>query len=158
MSTLICTVAGISVFLNEDTRALTFTCGLQIDGDGSGGNSYNDPDFQDATSLRLDGKSLSAEVDRYFVVPPAIIRAVPGIVLGCQGHAKNLSNGKESDMVAGDIGPRRKLGEGSIALAEALGIPSSPIDGGTSERIVCVTLWPGKAAVVDGKKYALQAS
>jgi len=157
MSKIICTVAGIDVTQNDD-GSLSFICGLQIDGDGSGGNSYNDPDFQDATSLRAHSRSLNAEEEPYFVVPPAILRGVAPIVLGCQGHARNLRNGKSSELVVGDIGPRRKLGEGSIALALALGIPSSPLTGGTSERIVAVTIWPGHPATVSGRQYVLQPS
>jgi hypothetical protein len=144
--------------MDNGDGSLTYLAGCQSDGDGSGGNSYNDPDFQDATSLKLDGKSLNAEVDRYIVVPPAIIRAVSGIVLGCQARAQNIQNGKVTDAVIGDVGPRKKLGEASIATLEALGIPSSPISGGTNLRIVKVTLWPGKAANVGGKQYQLQAS
>lgn len=157
MSKIICTVAGIDV-TEEDDGSITYLSGFQIDGDGSGGNTFEDPDYQESTSLRINGHYLNAEVDRYIVVPPAIIRGVPGIVLGCQAHLDNTRNGMSTDGVTGDIGPRRKLGEGSIATAQALGIPSSPLSGGTSERIIKVTLWPGKAAVVLGKKYQLQRS
>jgi hypothetical protein len=48
-----------------------------------------------------------------------------------------------------DTGPRRKIGEGSIALAEALGLPSSPRTGKTDDGVLYVVfpgsgLGPGK--------------
>ena len=43
--------------------------------------------------------------------------------------------GKKSDAIYADIGPRFQLGEGSIALAKALGINSDPKRGGTEEKM-----------------------
>lgn len=43
-----------------------------------------------------------------------------------------------SPALVADIGPRRKLGEGSIALAEALGVNSSPKNGGAGSGVVYV--------------------
>jgi len=37
--------------------------------------------------------------------------------------------------IVGDVGPRGKYGEGSIALAEALGIPASPKHGGVDAGV-----------------------
>lgn len=37
--------------------------------------------------------------------------------------------------IVADIGPKDQLGEGSIALAEALGIPSSPRTGGVKSNV-----------------------
>jgi len=39
------------------------------------------------------------------------------------------------EAIYADIGPKNHLGEGSIALAEALGIPSDPKRGGTSRGV-----------------------
>jgi hypothetical protein len=83
---------------------------------------------------------------------------VKGIVLGCKGFALNTKNGMHSDAVVGDIGPHRKLGEVSDSLAAALGLNPSPVDGGTDDHIIQYTLWPGTAAVVDGKSYKLKQS
>jgi len=43
--------------------------------------------------------------------------------------------------VLADIGPSGKWGEGSIALANALGIPSSPRNGGLEEEVVRYTIF-----------------
>lgn len=50
----------------------------------------------------------------------------------------NRSNGQVAGAIVADIGPVGKLGEGSIALAEALGIPSDPRRGGTSRNVVYI--------------------
>lgn len=44
--------------------------------------------------------------------------------------------------VYADVGPANKIGEGSIALAAALGIPSSPKTGGTAHGIIYI-VFPG---------------
>ena len=43
--------------------------------------------------------------------------------------------GRSSAAIAGDVGPHRKLGEGSQALAAALGLPSSPRTGGCASGV-----------------------
>jgi hypothetical protein len=92
----------------------------------------------------------------FIVVPPLIINAVGPVVLGCRARAKNQSNGRVVECMVGDVGPRTKLGELSIAAAAALGIPSSPRTGGTNSRIVMYELWPGQQAGVNGVTFRLQ--
>src|ERR1700761_625391 len=144
---ILLTVDGIDVVWNGER--LTFLAGMQIDGDGSGGNIENDPDFQNDTSLHFEGQPLNAREDKWIVLPPEIILAVPGIVLGCQAHVLN-TNGLESDCVVGDVGPRGKLGEGSIALANAIAVPSNPVTGGLDRRVIRYAVYPGMPALVDG--------
>lgn len=146
-------IEGESIFELDDST-VTYNAKLAVDTDGSG-PLHDDPCAQSDTSLHLNGKALNADVDKYIVVPPAIINGVKGIVLGCQAYVKNLSNGRTSEAVVGDIGPH-KLGEASVALAMALGVDSSPTKGGTDKHIIHYSLRPGVAAVVDGKQYVLQ--
>lgn len=59
----------------------------------------------------------------------------------------NLANGNKVPCIVGDIGPADQLGEGSIALAAALGIPSSPRNGGCAGDILTIVFsgsrtWP----------------
>lgn len=150
----ICTIEGEDV--NEmDDSTVNYKAKFAVDTDGSG-PLHGDPCAQRDTSLHLMGKALNADVDKYVVVPPAIIKGVKGIVLGCQAFCTNVKNGRTSEAVVGDVGPRKKLGEGSVALAAALGIDPSPTTGGTEEHVVHYSLIPGKAASVDGKHYHLQ--
>jgi hypothetical protein len=78
---------------------------------------------------------------------------IPFVVLPPEGfqHARlgdfatvaNLQNGRVSAaIVADESAPGLKFGEGSIALAEALGIESSPRNGG-KDRGVAYVIYPG---------------
>jgi len=79
-------------------------------------------------------------------------KAVPYIVLpgGSQGGAKlgdfavvlNRKNGRQSPAIFADVGPKDHLGEGSIALADDLGIDSNPKRGGAASGIVYI-VFPG---------------
>jgi hypothetical protein len=103
------------------------------------------------TWYRIPGKELgdpSAYVDSqtvpYIVVPPLIVQEVAGVVRGCRARA--TWNGKSVEGAVADLGPRTKIGELSIAMADALGMPSSPRHGGVSKPTVTYELWPGQAA------------
>ena len=68
----------------------------------------------------------------YFVLPPG---SGGGAKPGDFGVVINLKNQKMSFAIYADKGPRNQIGEGSIALAKALGIPSDPKRGGTSDGV-----------------------
>lgn len=156
MPKLLATIEGCDITLFDD-GTVKYTAKFAVDTDGSG-PLHGDPDAQADTSLHLNGKALNADVDKYIVVPPAIIHGVGPVVLGCQAFARNTRNGMKSEAVVGDIGPHKKLGEGSVALAKALGINPSPTRGGEDAHIVEITILPGQAAAVDAKQYTLQPS
>lgn len=154
MRTILDTVEGHPINLLDD-GTIQYTAAGRIDGDGSGGNSWHDPDFQDATSLKFKGVSLNAETENYIVAHPSIIKGVAPIVLGSQAFV--TYKGKTVPAVVGDIGPHSRLGEMSIACAKALGIPESPLTGGV-ESGVSYEIQPGVPATANGKTYDLQAS
>lgn len=115
------------------------------------------------TSYVIPGKDrktfdayLDSEKVPYIVVPPCIIRGVKGIVMGCRAIVE--FNGKSVVAMVGDAGPKTKTGEGSIALAKLLGIPSSPRTGGIDKPLVKYTIFPGVEATINGVTYPLQAS
>lgn len=87
---------------------------------------------------------LDSETENYIVVPPLIITHTRGVVRGCK--ARVTYQGRSAWAVVGDKGPRDKVGEMSIALARALGIPHSPRTGGTDKPEVLYDLWPGVPA------------
>jgi hypothetical protein len=89
----------------------------------------------------------------YIVVSPLIRNAAAGIVLGCK--ARVTFNGKSVDAVVADIGPRKKIGELSIAAAKAVGIPHSARSGGEERQVVHYELWPDVPAEVNGVTYNL---
>lgn len=56
----------------------------------------------------------------------------------------NEATGKNSCAIYADIGPINKLGEGSMALAQALGIAPNPKQGWSKETIAMI-YWPGSS-------------
>lgn len=150
---LIANIDGEDILEDADGMVY-FIAKAAVDTDGVG-PLHGDPCAQKETSLK---PNLNADLDRYIVVPPAIIHGVKGVVLGCRAHVLNTVNGKETEAVVGDIGPRKKLGEVSVATAEALGLDPSPNHGGTDDHIIQYRIYPGVPAIVEGKIYDLQRS
>ena len=87
---------------------------------------------------------VDSETVPYIVVPPLVVQQTTGVVRGCKARASY--QGRSVDCVVADRGPAQKVGELSIAAARALGIPSSPRNGGTELPEVLYELWPGVAA------------
>ena len=87
---------------------------------------------------------VDSETVPYIVVPSIIIQRTAGIVCGCK--AQVTWEGRSVECVVADRGPANKIGELSIAAARAVGLPSSPRNGGTERPEVLYELWPGIAA------------
>jgi hypothetical protein len=83
----------------------------------------------------------------YVALPPAAVKD-GGAALGDFAVVRERKSGKIAYAIFADIGPKTKLGEGSIALAEALGVPSSARRGGASGGVDYV-VFPGSG---DGAK------
>lgn len=127
---------------------------FRVDGDG-GANIYHDPCWQADTSAHtVDGKPVDALSIPYVVANPLVAAAVPGVVLGCR--AQVTYRGKTVEAVVADIGPRKKIGEGSIKLAELLGMPKSPISGGEEGEPVTWVIYPGMPANLNGVQFKLK--
>lgn len=140
------------VILDNDGSGF-FVGDFDVDWDGSP-RWHEDPSGAKETTLRLHGKSIDSWKVSGIVLPPEIIRAVPGIVLGCKAVVRYKH--AVSDAVVFDVGPARKLGEGSPFLAERLGINPHHSHGGVDEQEVTYRFWPGVPAIVDGIEYQLQ--
>lgn len=79
-----------------------------------------------------------------YIVLPARLAKGTGTRLGDFVTVINTKNRKIFNAVYADQGPGNKLGEGSMALAEALGIPSNPRTGGTGkEKYLIYIVFPG---------------
>lgn len=137
--------------------AFWYDAGAMIDTDGSG-PLHGDPDAQADTTLHYKGFALNADLVPYIVLPPGVINAVKGIVLGCLAHVKNKLTGQWTLAVVADIGPRKKLGEISVACAKAIGINPSPTRGGEERHVIEYTFFPGVPAVVNGIEYQLKSA
>ena len=151
--------ADIDLFTDLTGKEIVkFVADMDVDCDGTGGNPHHDPCFQPDTRLHFQGKALCAEQVRYVVVPPVVLQRTRGMVLGAMCRCRNQRNGRRATAVVGDSGPARKVGEGSPALCEALGLDPNPNHGGTSDFIIEYEIEVGVPAVVDGITYALQNS
>jgi hypothetical protein len=87
---------------------------------------------------------VDAETVPYIVVPPLIRDRTVGVVRGCK--ARVTRGDSTVDCVVADLGPRKKIGELSIAAARAIGLNPSPRNGGTDEPELFYELWPGIVA------------
>jgi hypothetical protein len=77
-----------------------------------------------------------------FIVLPGATARQFGARPGDFAVVLNLGNGKSSYAIFGDVGPYDRIGEGSVALAENLGIRSDARNGGARGGILYV-VFPG---------------
>jgi hypothetical protein len=92
--------------------------------------------LQDASKKISDPlRYVNSETIPYFVLPnnKTILAEVK---TGDFAYVYNLRNGKNSYAIFADVGPKDKIGEGSIALAKKLGINSSPRTGGIADSVL----------------------
>jgi len=148
------TIQGCDIIEDNDGKVL-FIADADIDCDG-GSNPHHDPCWQPETTLRHNGHSIDAETVPFIVVPPLIIKATKGIVMGCRSRVTHALTGKRVECVVADSGPTKKIGELSVAAAKAIGVNPNPNTGGEERRIIHYELWPGTPATVNGIRYQLQ--
>ncbi|SFA73062.1 Peptidoglycan-binding (PGRP) domain of peptidoglycan hydrolases-containing protein [Amycolatopsis marina] len=132
-------------------NAVHWRSGMTIDCDGqrtTNCNKSTDPYFQPQTSFpQSDGKPLIADKLPFVVVPQATSTwnhdqsNVPGGTV-----VAVVYKGKVVYAVVGDRGPKDAIGEGSYALAKALGINPNPRTGGVSGKVVDYIAFPGVKA------------
>lgn len=87
----------------------------------------------------------NSETVPFFVLPSALV-SLGGISIGDIGYVFNTQNGQGCYAIFADGGPAGKLGEGSIYLADQLGINSNPRTGGTSLGIIDYIVFPQSGA------------
>jgi hypothetical protein len=103
---------------------------------------------------------VDAESVNFFVLPGKLGL---GAKLGDFGVVIRPDRNDYDYAVYADVGPAAKIGEASIALAAALGIPSSPKTGGTSHGIIYIVFpgteqgWPLTQPEIDQNGAALFA-
>jgi len=99
--------------------------------------------LQDSSKPHTDQSAyVNAETTAYVALPLSTLkrlgrtsrRSFP-LRLGDVAFIRNKKNGRSTFAIFADLSPSRTIGEGSIALADALGIPSSPRYGGAKSGI-----------------------
>jgi hypothetical protein len=128
---------------------------LQGPNDPAPGFYISTTSLQNPTKGRTDpARYVDAESIPFFVLPG---NSTFGAELGDFGFAVNSKNGNSCGCIYADSGPKGSIGEGSIALAKVLGIPSSPKNGGIGHGIAYVVFpktkgnWPMDAGTIKTK-------
>jgi hypothetical protein len=98
--------------------------------------------LQDKAKARTDPSRYVDSSEIPYIVLPAAAAEAMGAQLGDLSVVIRADGGRTSEAIFADTGPRGTIGEGSIALAERIGIPSSPRDGGAEGGIIYV-VFPG---------------
>src|SRR6478609_1902881 len=94
-----------------------------------------------AGSPTAPGTYVDARKIPYIVLPPEFMKQF-GVSLGDLAVVTNQSNGKTSFAIFADVGPHGKIGEGSVALARALGLNDDPRYGGTGDSNIAYLVFP----------------
>jgi hypothetical protein len=98
--------------------------------------------LEDTTKGRTDPKRyVDSSTIPYVVLPSDVMTRLKAKMGDFAVVIKSETRGLSHAIVA-DQGPKGQIGEGSIALAEALGIPSNPRSGGTSNGVLYL-VFPG---------------
>lgn len=142
-----------------DTGRADGTPVLQGPDDPAPGFYVSTTSLHDPSKAHTDpARYVDAETMPYFVLPGDLGLSIR---LGDFGYVVRPSAAKASGGVFADVGPKGHVGEGSIALAEALGIPSSPRHGGCSGGVLYVVFsgsaagWPLDRSEVETRATAL---
>lgn len=143
-------------------EAVFWEADMDIDCDGQVStvcNTRTDPSFQPQTAFQgSDGTYLDSAEVPYVVVPgpgPLWNYTTAGIKGG--GVAAVIYGGKVRYAVVGDTGPTGIIGEGSYALAKALGIDPDPRTGGTASGVTYILFRNSKASPIESPAAAVTA-
>jgi hypothetical protein len=105
------------------------------------------PGYYVSTTALINGAFPEDHPNRYLDSERYAFAVLPGgtyfAKLGDVGLAYNQSTGDNFYFACGDIGPKTKIGEGSMLLGRCLGLPIDPKSGGTSARIINYVILPG---------------
>lgn len=108
------------------------------------------PGFYVSTTALQDGAFSASDPRKYvhsgktpFIVLPSKPKFSDKQTLGDLAMCFNNATSNWSWAIYADIGPSNQIGEGSMALAEALGLSDSPKTGGTSKEDIAMIYFPG---------------
>lgn len=77
-----------------------------------------------------------------YIALPSALQSLAGIQKGDLAYVRNTVTGLSCYAYFADTGPGGKLGEGSMYLADQIGLNSSPKTGGTSQGIIDYIVFP----------------
>ncbi len=115
---------------------------LQGPGDPAPGFYVSMTSLEDRTKAETDPRRyVNSEEIPYIVLPPAL-KGNGKAKLGDLAVVINKKKGKSSFAIFADVGPKTKLGEGSMALAAALDVKKNPKTGGAVVDLIYI-VFPG---------------
>lgn len=82
---------------------------------------------------------------RFICIPPQVREFTSGIAMGCRA-VLTIAGLPPVECMVGDVEPRNKIAEISMAAALALNLPYSPRNGGTSEAKITYQVFPGQVS------------
>ena len=114
---------------------------IQRDGDPAPGYFVSTTALEDfsVTNVRDPDRYVDSTRVPYIALPPQVLKHAR---LGDIAMVINLNNGRSSGAIIADVGPRSRIGEGSIALARELGIDPDARHGGADGNIMYI-VFPG---------------
>lgn len=141
----------------ETDNVVWWTADLDVDCDGGRGSiCMSDPDYlPDTSAVDSMGAPLDASTLPFIVIPLASTRfryVDHGIRAG--QIALVLYRDRMVFGIFGDAGPASIIGEASFAMAEALGIPSSPRTGGVDAGVTYLVFTGTSARVTRNEDHA----
>lgn len=141
----------------QTSNVVWWTADMDIDCDGGrGAICMADPDYlPDTSAVDSSGNPLDASTLPFIVIPLASTRfryADYGIRAG--QIALVLYGDRMVFGIFGDAGPAAIIGEASFAMAEALGIPSSPSTGGVDSGVTYLVFTDAAARVTRNEDHA----
>ena len=147
--------SNIPVCQTDDV--IWWTADFDVDCDGGrGAICMSDPDYlPDTSAVDSRGAPLDASTLPFIVIPLASTRfryADHGIRAG--QVALVLYRDRMVYGIFGDAGPAAIIGEGSFAMAEALGIPSNPSTGGVDSGVTYLVFTGAAARVTRNEDHA----
>ncbi len=151
-------VGGVSnIPVCQTDNVVWWTADMDIDCDGGrGAICMSDPDYlPDTSAVDSMGAPLDASTLPFIVIPLASTRfryADFGIRAG--QVALVMYGGRMVFGIFGDAGPAAIIGEASFAMAEALGIPSSPRTGGVDSGVTYLVFTGAAARVTRNEDHA----
>jgi hypothetical protein len=124
--------------LVTDTRKSSGTPIVQTATDPAPGYYVSTTSLQNSSKKDSDpNRYVNSETVPYIAVPPKFSK---DFRLGDIALVVNKLNNKRCFAIFADTGPGNKIGEGSVFLAQQLGIKSNPKNGGTQSGIVYILL------------------
>jgi hypothetical protein len=133
---------------------------IQSDDDPAPGYYISTTTLEDTSKDPTDPRRyVDSESINFFVLPGKLGLAK----LGDFGVVVRPATNNYDYAIYADVGPAAKIGEGSIALAASLGIPSNPKKGGTDSGIIYIVFpgsrqgWPLTQVQIDQHGAALFA-